>query len=746
MLLLFILGIAAQARFRLPQTPFFDADYGGYLRPALSALTGHGFAHVDGRDSLYPAFIFAVLRLSGDFRAISLVQHVLGLSTGLFMALVCQRGARLLQPPVGAGGPVFTPWLALLAVAAYLSAPSAILFEQSIRPEGIFPFFAVLSIWLNLEFIRCRWIWPAAGLAAWLGAAQLVISLVAYKLKPSFGLALPLVNLPLLVSLVAPGVSVRSKIAIAAGGAAFCAVFLLWPENRLKQVDPEAYTFLPETLLTIHGDQIRDQIAADLRAGRSGPFPRATVQALLGRLNATLPASRRPENRPYPSLGFNPDYLLYTDPVFRGLGGKQSEAYRLRARLGYYYYARAFLEHPARMLGKIGGQMRLFYHFGAANHAPLFAGKGRLPADRLTGVEAGYRRNVVLYTARPTPFDAYAPGRAFIAASRQLAQQPLTLEQAPALTFVRRTLEVLYLPGFLLTLVITGWVVATGRLRTGWLWPVAVTLLLLSYNFGNNLTIAVVHSLDVGRYVDNQLAYTLLGATFNLMLLGETLRRLTRGWLIPSAAPMIGEAGSWLTAPALPALAPGNDPPSLCCLLSGGHPAEAAVAEYRALFPAARLVILDPIPEEDPKTGWTRALLTALADLGSDAFILVDARESYPAESARRLFDSFCQQPADLILGVHPRDNAASADHASRLMALVCGWRPVDLSAGPRLFSRRFYENVPLSAPGLEPVVEWTLQAIGQGFDVRVLPVPCTPSAAVAPANRRRRMASACSA
>ncbi len=496
------LAVAVAARFRLSQQPVFDSDFWGYLHPALSALTGHGFQHTNGRDSLYPAFLFAILRLTGDFRAISVVQHLLGLATGALMLVAWRRGLRLLNGPESRAG-----WIAslsgLAAAAAFVTAPSVVHYEQSLRPEAIFPFVAVLSICLNLEFIHRRWIAPAPRDAAWLGAAQIVASVVAYKLKPSFGFSVLLVNLPMLVSLVKPGMPARAKLAMAFGGGAFCGLFLILPETLLKRSDPTAALFLPDTLMTIHADQIRDQLAEDIAAKRPSPFPPDTVKRLLDRLDVTLPLSRRPENGPFRSLGFNPDYLLYRNCVYDGVTSPSPAGYRLRADLGYYYYFRTAWRRPARMMGKIWRELRLFYRFGSA-------GGRRSAALRL---QKEYRRDVEL-AGVPT-MDGYAPARTFVDDLRRLSQRQAIITQPRVFTRIQFALEALYLPGMLATLLLA----ARRRPTMGAL----VALLLLGYNFGNNLTIAIVHTFDLARYIKNELAYTLLASAFCAVFVFKTI-------------------------------------------------------------------------------------------------------------------------------------------------------------------------------------------------------------------------------
>ncbi len=748
---------AAAARFRLPQVPFVDGDFWGYLNPATSALTGHGFAHTYGRDTLYPGFIYVILRCFRDFRFISIAQHVLGLGTGVLMLLAYRQGLNLLRfPNKGLVG--FSMLLGLLPVAIYLTSPSSIYYEHCVRPEAVFPFFAVLSIWLNLAFIHRRWIVPAPAGAAWLGAAQMVVSVIAYKLKPSFGFALLFANLPLLVSLPIRGMPRRNKLLMAGGGALFCALFLVLPESLLKKRDPIATLFLPDTLLTIHADLIRDQIASDVAAHQSSPFPPETVQALLDRLNTTLPLSRLPENRPYSTLGFNPDYLLYLDPVYNGVTRWTPEGWTKRAALGMYYYQRTFLHHPILMLGKIWRQMDLFYHFGTGDRSDLFTYDWRMIGARLTMQQQNYQRNVDLCQQKHVrkTLAVYPPLQTFEEASAPLAQHPFTIEQKPILTVAQKILELLYLPELLVALLLTLWTFAAGRLRRGWRLPLAVTLLLFSYNLGNTLTISVVHSLDIARYIENQLTFTLLSAMFGLLLIGGMVRRQVSALVAAPSPETIRHAWTDASAPvpSLYAPAPSNvsTPPSLCVLIPCYNEVSsiaAVVAEYRAVFPTARLLVVDNASTDgtadaaheagadvifEPGQGKARAVLTALTHIESDLVLMVDGDGSYPAEGGRRLFESYLAQPADLVTGI--RNRAESADGSfrpfhqggthlfGRIIGLVFGWHAADLFSGLRLFSRRFYENVPILSRGFELELELTVQAIDKGFEMRELPVP----------------------
>src|SRR6266480_4298281 len=82
---------AACKRFGLPLDPIADPDTWGYLSPALRELIGGEFGHTHGRNFIYPGFVYLLLRVFGDFRAITVAQHFVGLLAGGILLLTSQR-------------------------------------------------------------------------------------------------------------------------------------------------------------------------------------------------------------------------------------------------------------------------------------------------------------------------------------------------------------------------------------------------------------------------------------------------------------------------------------------------------------------------------------------------------------------------------------------------------------------------------------------------------------------------------
>ena len=145
----FLFAAAAQKRFSWPQVPLANKDP-GYLWPALMKLNGDAFAHIQGLNFLYPGMVYVILRTWGDFRAISVIQHFLGLIAVLYSSRA------------GADWPISFPnlvWAASSMKGSDFGAPPFICFqtlpillEMRIRSDALCMFFEALVFWLIIQF------------------------------------------------------------------------------------------------------------------------------------------------------------------------------------------------------------------------------------------------------------------------------------------------------------------------------------------------------------------------------------------------------------------------------------------------------------------------------------------------------------------------------------------------------------------------------------------------------------------
>lgn len=172
------------------------------------------------------------------------------------------------------------------------------------------------------------------------------------------------------------------------------------------------------------------------------------------------------------------------------------------------------------------------------------------------------------------------------------------------------------------------------------------------------------------------------------------------------------------------------------------------VTEHRAEFPEARILVVDNGSTDrtaevaaaagaevlsEPRRGKARAIQTALTEIDSDLVIMTDGDGSYPAKAARILYEDYLRSPVDMVTGIRCAAETSEVFRPmhqfgmsifARILQAVFGHRFGDLFSGLRLFSGRFYRNVPVLSGGFELELELTLQAVDKGFSTRDVLTP----------------------
>ena len=513
--LLVVLADAAGARFAWSLWPISDPDTWGYLHPGLARLRGEGFQHTYGRNFLYPGWVWLLLRLFGDFRAIPVAQHLLGLATGGLLWTAWRQWRAFLT---NTRLPAWVDALLGLALTTFfLRSASVVYYENQIRPEAVFPFCAALQVCALFAFLRAWGVDRHPLRAAVRGGASVFLAVALYQLKPSFGLAAGLAALPILWAFLRPWTRdplPRRRLAVGVGvGGALAAVLFVLPERRLARTDEFSGLFLPETLLTVHAGLVRDQLVQDARDRAQTPFDPALLQEAAPLLDQETRRASQPEAKPYPSLGYNPDYLMYRQDSFchwlLDHGGP-----RFTATFCYYYYQKTALRHPLRMAGKVGRQLGVFYRL----HCPAFWPARRFAVAKLYG-DTG---KALAYPNYQEQLRANGPGRAYLDAAARLQDSPELYRAAPSIVGANVAASVCYLPILGLFLAGMGWVSRWPGERRAGLWAAGWLIAVVhGLCFGNCLTISIVHSLDVDRYGYNLVVYAAWCELAALLWVGE---------------------------------------------------------------------------------------------------------------------------------------------------------------------------------------------------------------------------------
>jgi hypothetical protein len=359
MLGLVILGIGAWWRFSLPPVPLVNADSWGFLGPALRWTTGEGFHQTHGRGFFYPWLLTLMIGREAWLPGIFYWQHAWGLLAGILWFVVWMGWVRSL--PEGVVRAWVGPFLGLALGAIFLWAGQMIMFEQHVRPEALFPFFALAQLGALGWWARQVWrgetgpgLWFAGGLSGF-------FALAALALKPSWMLA--------------------------AGGTAALVVVVLWKvwRDRLNfflwwkstlgllggvacwwlfqgvvfsqmnwQPDLRSRDFLPRTLVSVHADLIL-QAWSD----RKHQLPELSKEdeRFLRDLHRAFEASRQVKHN-FDRLGFDPDHIFYRTRVFDDLPVPPEEGPEYL--MGWY--RQAFLWAPWSFAGKWWDQVWMAYH------------------------------------------------------------------------------------------------------------------------------------------------------------------------------------------------------------------------------------------------------------------------------------------------------------------------------------------------------------------------------------------------
>jgi hypothetical protein len=340
----------------LPSVPIPDSDSWGYVSPALSWLGGAGFQQSEGRDWLYPAILAVILKLGGDFSAIVRVQQCLGLlaapimwsSFRIWLSLFCEQRVFLY---------LMTAPLGLTAVYLYVLNPSLALFDISVRPEGVLPFFTLLYLLFVTAYFQARWRSRSIWLAIGCGAGCLALSYAILLLRPSWGLSFGFTFAFLIAGIFRNGTRTIRFLPLLTG-IGLVAALAICPRLIGFQRDSASRLFLPTTLVSIHAPQIvesgRKHGLIDQEHNNSLTQETVLCQALE---TVLIEARKRPG---YTSLGFDPDYIKYDADFFGRLEQKEHWTDGQLAAACYSAYFKAWAGAPKAMLEKIMKQLAFF--------------------------------------------------------------------------------------------------------------------------------------------------------------------------------------------------------------------------------------------------------------------------------------------------------------------------------------------------------------------------------------------------
>lgn len=510
---LVVMGLAR--RFTLPLVPIFDADSPNYLWPALLKLNGDGFVHNAGLNFLYPGWLFVLLRIFSDFRAIIVFQHLLGVAAGIFLLLGWNR-LHALDPAPFLRKAVHEA-IGLFGAGIYLLSPIPVLFELHIRPEALCLSVQLLSFWLIAKSLFHRRAANRRKIVAY-GMAAVASAFLLCSLKPSYTLTALLVIAFVSWIILRAGLSWKLRAIFFAGVVVTALVFFV-PERLLARGDRLTKMFLPETLFSVHANIIRDQIGDDLARGAPVPFPRRWLQPAYEDLGVEVSRARVVSPSPFSLLGFNPDFLMNGEHAIFNRWLEQLRNDDELERFLTYYYWRALRHRPFSFSAKIAREFGVFYRWDC----PAFAAHQRIP------LVAWHYGQSILVIKEPENWEqigkTVAGGR-LLAQTEELLSRETMFNSGKRVAFYHSVLARSYLPGLMIGVGLALWVLLVRKPSGQEQWPSLLLIFLFVLNFGNVLAISTVHSMEVLRYSTVQFSAALVAELWTIRYLLEFILRL----------------------------------------------------------------------------------------------------------------------------------------------------------------------------------------------------------------------------
>ena len=503
-----VFAVAIWQRASLPWLPLADPDTWGYLNPALEHLAGNGLVQTHCRGLAYPLFLRIVLGATSSFSAIAAVQHLLGLMSGLAWLWAFRLWLDWL--PENSGLHYGARWLGALCLALYLCNPATIALEAQIRPEAVFPLFGLGQIAATLVFVRARWRGGSVSAMCSAAAAAALLALVCLSLKPSWGFAALVPAAAIFFGAFGGGIEIgkAARASILAAAALAAAVWIAGVPRMAGWVpDRSCGSFLAGTLFTVHADIIAREMHARSAKGNLD----AAEEDFLRKLDARIAESRALPKSAYRVLGHDADYLFYSSDTLWALPDVGANDADGRIRYLRAAYIRAAVREPWLMGSKIWNQLATAYGDASQSLFSPFAQWRALFARTNAALDGAVLPQV-------PPRLAQDLRDCLRAASEQAAAQPERLEPsaAPSRWLMRGPVSWL----LALAALAGGAVIAAspwwGRRFPAWLPGVCTFAVFWASSVGSSLTVAVVHSFDIDRYM-------MLQSSTNALLLASFL-------------------------------------------------------------------------------------------------------------------------------------------------------------------------------------------------------------------------------
>jgi hypothetical protein len=350
-----IILIGSALRFNNIQTLHLDPDAGGYIMPALSFFTDTVFIHEESRSWPYPLFVLTILYLFKSVKALCIIQHLLGILTGIIFILFLEYSGKL-SGIASVRKKIFGFAVCAFSLSAFMLNGNIMLLEHTLRPEGIISLFVMLYIislyWFyssrkSISFIIIIFL-SVLGLVAFprllLGSVMVILMTSYYYFKNN-------------------AAGYAYKISIFTGVSSFAFLLIILPETMLiNKFDVSAKAFPIRQVFYSNAHII-------LKSMNENNYPEKSPETLNQSVRFYFDEyiNKKPDNLWKPILNYNPDDLQYgacNNEVLNYFYNDDSSPMLYINQLHKYYFdwmIHIALHYPVDVLKKILKQLSFVF-------------------------------------------------------------------------------------------------------------------------------------------------------------------------------------------------------------------------------------------------------------------------------------------------------------------------------------------------------------------------------------------------
>ncbi|MBN2545867.1 MAG: hypothetical protein JXB50_08725 [Spirochaetes bacterium] len=501
-----ILFLATIQRFTINQIPYGGNDTWSYIGSAVLSIDKNELVKYGTRNIFYPLFILINLSIFKDFSYITIVQHLMGLSTGIILMICFYRVSGYFN--IIKNNKIFKDVLALILMSLFLFSESIIVYEHTLRPEGIYQFFLILQILLLIETVisinkRSKYLILFSNLF-------FINNIILFLIQPRWGFALFLnIIIYLILFFMIKMPLIKKTLYIILFPIVISFVFLYVPQFILTKGETSVKTFLSSKLFFTHIKIIDIELKKDINDPAFTKYDKEILKRL-------IEYHQEEYNKPqikHKFLGFMHNNLIYGENcayayLLSKLGEKE---YNKFAR---YYFLKAVTMHPDKYIKKVFQELSQFYNF----YGGMYPARGfKIDSD---AYEEGSITNLEIknYIYRSYQNIRYNLEKSYYDFSEI---------NYPFYNIFYLILSRLYLVTMIIFLILFFYdlffSIKKRLFKINMIYGIIIFILYL-FNFFINMTNALIYCLDVARYIDDQFIIILFSQILSLIYIINNLR------------------------------------------------------------------------------------------------------------------------------------------------------------------------------------------------------------------------------